>query len=107
MPVEKTVEELFERRKKELKDWQYGTVYKLYDREEECEVLADDVDRYFDNKFIQEVKQQVRREVEEELKGLKVYIVNINENYATTFEAKAVYMVDDVAEVLKGITLKN
>ena len=35
-----TINEMFEEKKKELKDWQYGTVYKMYDREEECEVLA-------------------------------------------------------------------
>lgn len=93
-PVEKTVEELFERRKKELKDWQYGTVYKLYDREEECEVLADDVDRYFDDKFIQEVKSQVRRETIKEILKLKnAYHVRIEkiEEYALS----------------NGITLKN
>jgi hypothetical protein len=56
-----TTKELFEARKKELKDWQYGTVYKLYDREEECDVLADDVDRYFDDNFIKEIEASVRR----------------------------------------------
>lgn len=41
----------FEKTKQDLKDWQYGTVYKLYDREEECEVLADDVERYFPKSY--------------------------------------------------------
>lgn len=43
--------EEFEKTKQDLKDWQYGTVYKLYDREEECEVLADDVERYFPKSY--------------------------------------------------------
>lgn len=66
----KTTEELFEEKKTELKNWQYGTVYKMYDREEECEVLAGDVDRYFDKEFILQVTKQIQSDLLKELMEL-------------------------------------
>lgn len=65
----KTIEEMFEEKKTELKNWQYGTVYKMYDREEECEVLAGDVDRYFDKEFILQVTKQIQSNLLKEVIG--------------------------------------
>lgn len=94
MPVEKTVEELYDLIPETIKTKLWGIVGDT----EKCVELYE---------IISKVKQQVRREVVEELKGLKVYVTNINEGYATTFEAKAVYMVDDVMKLSKGIIINK
>lgn len=62
----------FEKTKQELKGCQYGTVYKFYDREEEVETLASNVDRYFTKEMfissqislLEEMKDKLERNIE-------------------------------------------
>lgn len=49
------IKQKFNDKKKELKDWLYGTVYKGYDTEECAEVVQQDVDDFFTDKFIDEL----------------------------------------------------
>ena len=42
-------------RRQELKDWLYGTIYKLYDTEETAETVQEDVDRYFSDEWFIEL----------------------------------------------------
>lgn len=44
----------FQDRRKELKDWLFGTIYKLYDTEETAEIVQEDVDRYFSDEWLKE-----------------------------------------------------
>lgn len=45
----------FEEKKKELKDWLYGTVYKGYDLEELAETVQQNVDDFFTEEWLNSV----------------------------------------------------
>ncbi len=49
----------FKNKKQELKDWLYGTVYKQYDTEETAEVVQQDVEDHFSDKWFEEIISHV------------------------------------------------
>ena len=65
MTTPKEVIEKFKNQKQELKDWLYGTVYKGYDQEEEAEVVQQDVEDHFTDKWFISTIISVLKEQEE------------------------------------------
>ena len=84
----------FEKKKRELKDWQYGTVYKGYDQEEEAETLAENVDEFLTPVwFTQTLQDTIDTVLREERKRIKKEIFSLTllndgrDNYVNLGEA--------------------
>lgn len=61
MSIEEKIS-LFKKQREELKGWLYGTIYKQYDTEETAETVQEDVDRYFSDKFIEDLLNPTNKE---------------------------------------------
>lgn len=77
--IDNTIEETkkeFDQIVQDLCDWNYGTVYKEYDREEEVEVLEEDTKEYAEKLWklfeqrLTEVQAESKRYADERVRGL-------------------------------------
>jgi len=77
----------FEKKKRELKDWQYGTVYKGYDQEEEAETLAENVDEFLTpDWFTQTLQDTINTVLEEERKQMLSTILKIVDGHKVVYQ---------------------
>lgn len=59
----------FRDKKQDLKDWLYGTVHKRYDREEEAEIVQQDVENFFTDEWFENVIQSTLQKQIEMIEG--------------------------------------
>lgn len=76
--IEEVIQE-FRDKKQDLKDWLYGTVHKRYDREEEAEIVQQDVENFFTDEWFENVIQSALQKQIEMIEGQIMYCIGKND----------------------------